>query len=94
MKILGVAVVQAWRHTFGRANCCSVEPLAGDVFAAVYRPDANPWIRGSSSNGPPPRTASRSRSLKVPIPAPKSSSWLACWNLALFATSPKFQPSP
>jgi hypothetical protein len=53
-----------------------------------------PWMRGSSSNGPPPRTPSRRRSLNVPIPVPAILSWLACTKRALFATSPKFQPSP
>jgi hypothetical protein len=43
---------------------------------------------------PPPRTASRARSLKVPMPLPFSDSCEACTKRAPSATSPKFQPSP
>ena len=44
--------------------------------------------------GPPPRTASRSRSLKVPMPVPPMLPWVACTKRWSFSTSPKFQPSP
>ena len=42
----------------------------------------------------PPRTESRARSLKVPMPLPFSDSCEACTKRAPLATSPKFQPSP
>ncbi len=42
----------------------------------------------------PPRAASRIRSSKVAMPVPAIVSWVACSNRALFATAPKFQPSP
>ena len=45
-------------------------------------------------NGPTPRTASRRRSLKVPMPVPPMFSCVALTPRALSATSPKFQPSP
>jgi hypothetical protein len=56
-------------------------------------PEAKPcsWM---PLKGPPPRTASRRRSVNVPIPVPAMFIWVAFMPRALSATSPKFQPSP
>lgn len=77
-----------------RALCSAGVPLAGEELGLVNRPEAKPWTRGSSSKGPPPRTASRARSEKVAMPVPAMFFCVACTKRASSAISPKFQPSP
>ncbi len=86
-------LIRSWACR-SRARCWSGVPFAGEAFGAVNRPEAKPWTRGSSSKGPPPRTASRERSEKVAMPVPAMFFCVAWTKRASSATSPKFQPSP
>jgi hypothetical protein len=58
-------------------------------------PLPKPWVLrmvSPPSNGLPPRTASRSRSEKEPMPVPARCFWVACTKRLSSCTSPKFHP--
>jgi hypothetical protein len=68
-------------------------PLMGSPFGSVASPVPKPCRKVEPlSTGLPPCTASRSRSLKVPMPVPPRFPWRACSKRASSCTSPKFHP--